>query len=542
MSTFVRGSLLLTVATFLSKFLGLVYVIPFQALVGNEGGALYNYAYAPYNIMLSVSTIGLPLAMSKTVSKYNAIGDYATGRRTFKYGTILMFITGLVSFVILFFGAEWLASSMVTNTDPAKGVITDDVTLVIRTVSFALIIIPAMSITRGFFQGHESMGPSAVSTVTEQIVRILFVLVSVFIVIVIMDGTISTAVAFATFGAFVGAIGSWAVLLYYWKKRKPHLDRQLKKQRMESQVSVREVFLEMFTYAGPFIIVGLATSLYQLVDAFTFERTMLRAGYEETWTYGAINTYAHKIVIIPGTIATGLSLAILPALTRTFAQKKMQVLHEQVNQSLQIVLVLVIPAVIGIVCLADVFYGSLFGLENIELTGTLLAWYAPVGLFFSLFTVTASVLQGINEQNFTVLSLMAGLLAKIMLNMQLIQWFGAKGIIFGTGIAVIIAVGSNLYRIKRSVSFSFRQIRKRSMLVLIFSAIMAIVIFLVKGLLGMFIPYESSRIGSIIVLLAGVAIGGGVYLWLAYASTLLHHVFGDEIPILDKLLRKFHKS
>lgn len=541
MSKLIRGSLLITVATFLSKFLGLIYLIPFNAMVGKEGGTLYNYAYVPYNIMLSIATIGIPLAMSKTVSKYNALGDYATGRRAFKHGTILMLFTGFVAFLILFLGADLLANAWIVDSDPDQAITADQVALVIRAVSFALIIIPAMSVTRGFFQGHESMGPSALSTVTEQIARIVFVLVSVFVVIVILDGTIAVAVAFATFGAFVGAVGSWIVLILYWRKRKPYLDRYLEQQVVPSQPSTKEIFREMLGYAGPFIIVGLATSLYQLVDLFTFDRAMAAAGYGETEMLGVINTYAHKIVIIPGTIATGMSLAILPALTRTYAQKNKEELYKQINQALQIVLVLVIPAVVGIAALSDVFYASLYGMDDIEITGSLLGWYAPVGLFFALFTVSASVLQGINQQNFTVLSLMAGLLAKILLNAQLIQWFGPKGIIFGTGIAVIIAVAINLSRLKTAVDFPFREIRKRSLLILIFSVIMALVIFAVKGILGIFIPYETSHTGSIIVLLAGVLIGGGVYLWLAYVSTLLHHVFGDEVPIIDRLLRKLRR-
>lgn len=543
MSNIVRGSMLLTIATFLSKFLGLVYLIPFNALVGAEGGALYNFAYVPYNIMLSISTIGIPLAMSKTVSKYNALGDYETGRRTFKFGTILMFITGFISFLVLFFGAEYIAPWMITNNNPANLIKIEDVVLVTRAVSFALLIIPAMSIMRGFFQGHESMGPSAISTVIEQIVRILFVLVSVFIVIVVLNGTIATAVGFATFGAFVGAVGSWIVLLIYWKKRKPHLDKYLENQRVTSDISTKNIFKEMLSYAGPFIIVGLATSLYQLVDLFTFERAMVAAGFEKIWelALGSINTYAHKIIIIPGTIATGLSLAILPALTRTFAQKNKEMLHEQINQALQIIFILVIPASVGILMLADVAYGSLYGMENLEITGNLLAWYAPVGLFFALFTVTASILQGINQQNFTVLSLLAGLLLKLLLNIQLIQWFGAKGSIIGTGIAVVTAVCINLWRIKKSVAFSYRKIGKLTLLIGILSTVMALVIWAVKALLGIFIAYETSRTGAIIVLLAGVGVGGGLYLWLAYTSTLLQHVFGDEIPVINKILRKFRR-
>src|SRR5690606_20477749 len=186
------------------------------------------------------------------------------------------------------------------------------------------------------------------------------------------------------------------------------------------------------SYAGPFVIVGLATSMFQFVDNVTFERAMVSGGYKDfEIALGAINTYAHKLVIIPSTIATGLSLAILPAMTKTFNSNKMNILHQQINQSLQIVLVLVIPASAGLTLLSDVAYGTIYGLANIDLTGSLLAWYAPVGLLFSLFTVTSSILQGINQQNFSIISLLAGLLAKVLLNIQLIHIFGPKGAIFG---------------------------------------------------------------------------------------------------------------
>ena len=151
------------------------------------------------------------------------------------------------------------------------------------------------------------------------------------------------------------------------------------------------------------------------------------------------------------------------------------------------------------------------------------------------------MLQGINQQNFTVLSLAAGLVVKIALNVQLLQWFGAKGAIIGTGLAVFVAVCINLSRIKKTVEFSFRKIIKRTALILIFASLMAGVILLLKALLGLFIDYDTSRVGAIIVLLAGVGIGGGLYLWLAYVSTLFHHVFGGELPFVEKIIRKFRR-
>src|SRR5690625_232214 len=198
MSNIVRGTMLLTAATFLSKFLGMIYVIPFNELVGETGGTLFNFAYTPYTILISISTVGVPLAVSKFVSKYNSLGDYETGMRMFRYGLVLMSMTGIIAFLALFFSAVWLAGFMIHNED-IHGTTVKDVKLVIQMVTFALIIIPGMSIVRGFFQGNQSMGPTAVSQVVEQIIRIAFVLIGVFIVVKIFDGSIPTAVSFATF-------------------------------------------------------------------------------------------------------------------------------------------------------------------------------------------------------------------------------------------------------------------------------------------------------------------------------------------------------
>lgn len=536
MSNMVRGAMLLTAATFLSKFLGMIYVIPFNALVGETGGTLYSFAYTPYNIILSISTIGVPLAVSKFVSKYNSLGDYETGRRMFKAGIILMLVTGFLAFLALFFSAEWMAKLMLKD-DEYGDIAIKDVTMVIKMVSFALIIIPAMSIVRGFFQGNQSMGPTAVSQVVEQVVRIVFLLIATFIIIEVLNGSKPVAVGFATFAAFIGGLASVAVLWRYWRKRKPNLDRQLQQQTVRNNIPRKDLFLELFSYAGPFIIVGLATSLYQLVDQFTFKRAMVAAGNGDIWgvAYSVINLFGHKLVIIPGTLATGLSLAILPALTKTFTQNNRGLLHQQINQALQIVLVLVIPAVVGLSVLSREAYGALYGLGNIEITGELLGWYAPVGLLFALFTVSSSILQGINQQKFAVVSLSAGLLMKILFNIQLIHMFGAKGAIFGTALAVGTAVVLNIWRIKTSVKFPFKQLIKRTLLVGIFVIIMCITIWIIKMLLGMFILYEESRWGSILMLGLGVGIGGCVYLWLGYKSTLLERTLGDRVRVLGRI-------
>jgi O-antigen/teichoic acid export membrane protein len=535
MSNIVRGTMLLTAASFLSKFLGMIYLIPFNALVGETGGTLYGYAYTPYSIFISLATIGIPMAVSKFVSRYNSLGDFETGIRMFKAGSIMMAFTGLLAFLVLFLSAGILAEWMITNDD-AAAITSDDVAFVIRMVSFALLIIPAMSIVRGFFQGYQSMGPTAVSQVIEQIVRIAFILVGAYVILEWLDGTIVTAVGFSTFAAFIGALASCIVLWMYFRKRKPHIKKQLDAQEFTYDIPTKKLLTELFRYAGPFVVVGLAIPIYQLIDQFTFERAMVASGRADEWvvSYAAVNVYGHKIVVIPMTIATGLSLAMIPAVTNAFTKKNMELVTNQINQALQIVLVLVIPAAAGIAVLSHEAYGALYGLNHIEITGNLLAWYAPVVLFFALFSVSSSILQGINEQRFAVYSLLCGVLVKVLFNIQLIHLFGAKGAIFGTMLASGLAVALNLWRIKTAVDFSYKQIIKRTILIGIFVIFMCIAIWLLKFATGFVIPYEDTRWATIVMLALGVAGGGYVYLWFAYKSTLLERVFGDKVRKFDR--------
>ncbi|HHY20399.1 MAG TPA: oligosaccharide flippase family protein, partial [Bacilli bacterium] len=204
-SKLLRGTMLLTAATFISKFLGMLYVIPFTAIVGGEGIALYQFGYLPYTVILLLATMGIPMAVSKFVSKYNALGDYEIGHRLFKSGLLVMTCTGMIAFILMYTLAPAIASGIFNDPTKLEGNSLEDIVFTIRMVSTALIIVPFMSIIRGYFQGHQSMGPTALSQVIEQVVRIIFILVVAFTIIKLMDGDIGTAVGWATFGAFVGA-------------------------------------------------------------------------------------------------------------------------------------------------------------------------------------------------------------------------------------------------------------------------------------------------------------------------------------------------
>lgn len=536
-SKLLRGTFILTLGTFVSKFLGLFYVIPFFALVDKEGTALYQYAYVPYTIFISVATAGIPASVSKFISKYNAIDEYAVGRKLFKSGLVLMAITGILSFLILYFSAPAITSMIITDTDKNFVSRPEDVITVIRAVSFALIIIPFMSIIRGFFQGHQSMGPTAVSQVVEQVVRIAFVLCGAFIVLNIMKGSLVSAVSFSVFAAFIGGIGGLAVLFWYWYKRKPYLDELLLKDKGTMDISVKEIYKEILLYSIPFVLVGISNPLFQFIDQLTFNRTMTAIGFtgkDAEYAFSILNFQSHKLVIIPVSLATAFSLTLVPAITKSFMEQDRMGLSKQLNQTFQVLLYLTLPAAVGLSLLAEPIYNVFY--EHNMLGTEVLKAYAPVGMLFALYSVTAAILQGIDQQKFNILSLLVGILVKLSLNIPLIKLMETQGAILATTLGYSAAIIINLIVIRYFSKYRFRLVFRRGLLIVIFTFIMYIATKLMYTGLTLFMSPEV-KIQALIIVVICALVGAGVYFYLGLKSKLVNFLFGNRVDKIKQKLR-----
>ncbi|WP_114570246.1 putative polysaccharide biosynthesis protein [Exiguobacterium flavidum] len=529
-NSFVRGTMLLSGASLISRALGLLYLFPFQAMVGPLGIMFYTYAYNYYAIMIGISTAGIPVAVSKFIAKYNALGEYDTSERLYRSGLKIMTLTGVISFLVLFFLAPVLAKQAIPEGDVDTAYFIDSVTLTIRGVSFALILIPAMSMVRGYFQGHQSMGPTAISQILEQIVRIVFLLASVSIGIYIFDASREWAATLATFSAFIGAIGSVGVLLYYYKKRRPGMKRELGEQTVVSpNRSLGSLFKELLAYAIPIVMVGLSTPLYQVIDQNTMNAALQEIGYTLKEA-GAITAYliadSHKIVLIPVSVATGLSLSAIPLLTASYTNKDIRKVRSQISQIYQLAFFVTLPAVVGMIVLSEEIFHVLFPGEKTH--WIYLLNYAPSALFLALYSVTAAVLQGINRQYFTIFATAAGLLTKYVLNAPLIHLTGdGTGAGYATILGYVVATGLMLWRITRTVKFPFSSIGRRTSLVLIISAIMGAMVFGTRLLLVAILPETFFSAVLITVLGAGigVVVFAGLSVWTGLAEAVLGRKF-----------------
>ena len=531
---FIRGTFFLTAASLISKVLGFIYIIPFMALVGEQGYALYRYAYGPYTILLSLSTVGLPLAVSKFVSKYNELGNYKIGLTLLKYDMYLMVLTGFISFMALYFSAPILSEIVVRNDD-SGGNSVKDTEYVIRLVSFALLIIPAMSIFRGYFQGSKSMGPSALSTVMEQVVRIVVILVGAYSVIHIFNSSIRNAVGIATIAAFIGGIAGFIVLVIVFIKRRELIKKERDRSQNNKEIPINSMFKELIGYAIPFVITGLAIPIYQNIDIYTINTLFHSIGYtnNEAELINAVIGLAQVLVLVPVSLATAFSMSLIPGITSAFIGGKMEEVQHKISQTLQAIMFFTLPAAIGLCILGKPVYTMVFGLnKNPELGGVILQWYSLAAIFFALFTVTAAILQGINEQKKLIIGILIGISVKIALNLILVPYIEALGPILATYFGFLVSIFSNIYVIKKALQYKFLPLFQQLQEVFLLVFIMSLSVWGVKWLTELWLSetlgiYSHALITSIISIIIGVFVYLGI---------------GLRLPFVKKILERYKKS
>ena len=217
-NNFLEGSFIATLGIVVCKIIGLIYVIPFYALITTKGATLYSFAYSIYAVFLSLSTSGIPYAMSKMVSEYNSLEYYHTKEKVYKLGFGIIMFLGVFFFLVMMITAPYISNFILGNNE-ATNINVGEVTLVIRLVSTALLVVPLLSVTKGYLQGHKIMTPPSISNVLEQIVRVIVILGGCYISLKIMHVKENIAIGISVFAATVGALAAYLYLAIVIKKK-----------------------------------------------------------------------------------------------------------------------------------------------------------------------------------------------------------------------------------------------------------------------------------------------------------------------------------
>ena len=533
-NSFVEGTFIATFSIILVKILGVLYVIPFYKIIGESGGALYSYAYNVYNLFLNISTAGIPVAISKIISEYNTLEMYEAKERSFKLAKRIIGIIALIAFFVLFVFAKEIA--VLILGDISGGNSLSDVAFVIRCVSFCLLIIPFLSVTKGYLQGHKYITPSSISQVIEQVVRIAVILMGSYIIINVLNKSVSLGVGVAVSGAFFGGVVAYIYLLIKMKKNKD----EFKVVSKPDKVSDREIIKKILSYALPLIIVSIATDIYSLTDMTLVLKASYKLGYtgsESELISSIISTWTPKICMIINAVAIGLSTSLIPHMVSSFVKKDMTEANKKFNQAISIIIVSTLPLSVGIAYLSRPIYTLFYGYS---LYGTLILRYTAFqALFASIYIVISMALQSLNMFKVVYKSTILGFLTNAILDvplMFLMKKLGTHafyGAIIATVLGYVLSYTISLSSLKKQLGFSFKGIVdtiKRSMLPIL--SMTGIII-----LLNLFLKLDvSGSIKIFITCLIYALVGGFVYLSISYKIGLLESVFEKEF--IDKIFKK----
>ena len=539
-NSFIEGTIIATICIVIVKLLGMLYVIPFYAIVGSAGAILYAYAYNIYGLFLEIAIAGIPNAVSKIINEFNTLDKQEAKIRTFKIGKRLLSVIAVIAFIVLFVFAPQFAELIIG--DMTGGSTIEDVTFVIRCVSFALLVFPFLSVSRGFFQGHNIISVSSVSQVIEQLVRVIIIICGSSIALKWLHLDLTTAVGVAVFGAFVGGL---CALFYVYRKLKQNKKQLCLDQKFEvrDKVTNKEIIKKIIQYAIPVVIVSIAFAIYNNVDMILVLRTMNYLGLnaEETeFIATGISTWAPKISIVVTSVVLGLSASLIPNMVEAFTLKKYGEVNHKFNKSLQIILFISLPMCVGISLLATSIWTVFYGYSVIGSNILAVAIFAP--LFSNLYTVCNHTLQSMNKFKMVYISSITGILVNAIFDVPFMLLFDFLGLpaYWGATVATILGFLSTvviaMIYLKKEFHFHYQE-TKRTMGKIIVPLLTMIA---VVALMRLFIPINyDSRFACIIYIAVIAIIGALSYFIVFYKMGLFDDILCKYYlqKIKDKLMR-----
>ncbi len=535
-NNFVQGAFIATLGIVITKILGILYVIPFYAIIGEKGGALYGYAYTLYLVFMAISSAGIPLAISKIISEYQTLGYYDAKQRAFKIGRQIAITLGLICFVILFIFAPQLAHAILGDLKGGNTI--EDVTYVIRLISTAIIVVPILSIYRGYFEGHKFITPTAISQVFEQIMRVLVIVIGSYMTLKVFHLSLTTAVGVAVFGATVGSIASYLYLIEKRHKNKKKFEEK-ELDVKEPKITNKEIFKKIMVYAFPLIMIDIFKSLYSMVDSVTVVKTLGSIYGTKTAEsiMSILSTWGAKFNMIIISIATGMIVSLTPNLTASAVVGNTKDVHKKINQSFQMLSFLIIPMTVGLSFLAKPVYTVFYGPSKYG--PSVLSFFVFVALITALFTTAITITQVLRYYKVVFVSLASGLLLKALVNVSLINQLNSLGLpaYYGSILASILGYDLSLIiclvALNRKCGVNYEETAKQLINTLCGTVLMVISLLLLK----LIVPISSaSRFMNLPIIIVYTVVGGAVYLFYMYKTKSIEQVFGD------KILKKLRKT
>ncbi|MBX9973174.1 stage V sporulation protein B [Cytobacillus firmus] len=442
MSKFLKGTMILLAAGLVTRVLGFINRIVIARFIGEEGVGLYMMAFPTMILVVTITQLGLPVAISKNVAEAEARGDTAKIKKI-----LVVSLATTISLSIVFTPALILLAPLLSET-----LFTDNRThLPLMAIAPIVPIIAVSSVIRGYFQGRQNMKPAAYSQMIEQIVRIS-------LIALMTKAFLPYGIEYAAAGAMLAAvIGELASLLYLMTTFKLKKKFRVRKQFFKFVSSGKSTFNELMTVALPTTGSRMIGSVAWFFEPIVVAQSLALAGVAAaaaTKQYGALTGFAMPLLMLPSFITYSLSTSLVPAISEANSQNNMRLIEYRLQQALRFAFITGGLAVVVLYVLSDqlmeVMYGSSSGSHFIKLM-------APFFLFYYYQGPLQATLQALNLARAAMINSLIGAVVKTAVIFLLASQpaFGINGVAMGILTGTVLVTMLHFATVLKAISFTF---------------------------------------------------------------------------------------
>ena len=525
---FMQGVLALMFSQILVKILGLVYTLYLtnRPGFGDKGNGICASGYQIYALLLTISSIGVPNAISKLISEKVAIGDNKGAHRIFKIAFATFSIIGLAGSLLLYLGAHTIAYNWLQIPEA-------EMTLV--ALSPAIFFVTIASVFRGYFNGRQKISVGARSQTLEQVFKTVLTIIIVEVVAILSNVSTEWMAAGANLASTLATFLGFGYLFLYYRSERKEIAEEIKNTKNYKYERVSTIIKKILMVSIPITLTAIMSSINKNVDSFTVVRNLKLFMPEDRATalYGILGGKVDTLTTLPLAINVAFSTALVPAISAAKARNDRKTITQKTSFSLLVSMLIGLPCTVGMFVFAQPILNLLFPNAN---DGALILQISSLTIIFTILDQTINgALQGYGKLMIPTFSLGMGVLTKLIINLTLVKNpnIGVYGAAIGSVachmVAFTIAFTALRKYIKLDLTFSKFVVKP-----VLATTIMAIISYFIYLTLSGII---AERLATLIAIVIAVII----YVLLI---AILKIFTKDEIQMMpagDKILKFFEK-
>ncbi len=539
----VKGAKIATIGLFITKILGIVYVIPMNRYLSDNALALYGISFLIYAYFTQIALAGFPVGISKLVAKYRSEGNYTMVNKLYKYTHLFVSGLSLIAFIILFFGTDLI----IKISDFGRVLDVNELNITLKILAVVLLVLPSLSISRGYIQGFEDMVPTSKSIIIEQVIRVAIIIFAVTVIKNLVSNGDTVAVYISTLASFIGAVISLLALVPAFKKY--YFNSKRKEKSSDLTLSFKQTIKAIAIISIPFIILSIFGSSFDAITATTIPRVLNFFGFSDKSPYSLsiISIYTihiQKLMLIVLTVSSGFTMSLIPSITALATLNKFDEMKRRITQLLLLALFVTGFLTVMTAIFNYEYYFVFFGYYKYG--GPALSVSIVGVLFYALYNVLAAILLSIDKVKIVFISFIIGIGTKFFGTILLTVAFKALGIEASLTFAYSSLLGffiSFIYLVYKCIKIDIFDIKdfmsatKKIALSLLIITILAYVLKLVLPNITASSGGLRDYITNVFVLITSGLICLTIYIISADKLSYLEYVSGTSLSKLKGRIR-----